>query len=110
MTPKFHNHYSEDPKFEIEYFYKPFHKKMITAFFAILLLFNIHCTVMDIRKEIFHPIYRRVKKVCNFSVLYVSLCAFLVAIAGYYALGDTYMPVLIFLRKPLERNGLEDIF
>ena len=46
---------------------------------------------MDIRKELFHPTFERVKKVCNLSVFYIIIFALLVSGSGYLALGDTYM-------------------
>ena len=53
---------------------------------------------MDIKNELFHPLYRRIKKVTNYSMFYITTGAALIAAAGYTALGDINMPVLIFLR------------
>ena len=109
MTPSYHSTYSESSKFKIEYWYKEYDKQMIVSFFAILLLFNVHCNIMDIRKELFHPTLRRTKKVLNYSLFYIVGLAMSIGAAGYYALGETFVPVFIFLRQPLNKRSVEDI-
>ena len=91
QTPFYVKENERNPNFHIEHYVKPLHSQMITSFFSILLLFNIHCNSMDIKNELFYPVYRRIKKVTDYSMFLITLGAALVAVAGYWSLGDDDM-------------------
>ncbi len=67
-----------------------------------MLTFNIQVLAMDIKKELFHPTYRRIRKVARLSLFYETLGGLLLGITGYLSLGDKFIPHLLLLRKPIQ--------
>ena len=64
---------------------------------------------LDMKKELFHPTLRRLKKVTAISIFSQAFCALIIAVAGYLSLGDNYVPPLLFLKKSIPEESILNI-
>lgn len=62
---------------------------------------------MDIRKELFLPNYRRVKKLIQLSVGIEISVIIILSAASYLSLGNKHLPELLFLGKIVSTNNYD---
>ena len=91
---------------KIDYYTKVPDLNWIGYFFAILLTFNIQVIALDIKKELFHPTFRRLRKVARISMGVEILCGIMLSSVGYLSLGDDFTPSLLFLRKAIPNHNI----
>ena len=110
QAPIFRNFYKDKDELIIAPIATKFDLCWIEAFFAFLLTYNIQINALDIKRELFHPTFRRIRKVVRYSLTIETAGGLLIAAAGYFSLGETYTPPLLLLRKPINASGIMEIF
>ena len=84
--------------------------KWLQSFFSILSCFNAQIYVLDIKKDLFNPSLRRLKKMAKIGISIEILIFGSIGLISYFCLGDKFTPELILLTKPLESFWLIEIF
>lgn len=110
QAPFFRSYYQEKNELIITPIAKKIDLCWIESFFAFLLTYNIQVNALDIKRELFHPTFKRVTKLVRISLSLEIIWGLLLATAGYFSLGDCYTPELLLLRKPIHPNGIMETF
>ncbi len=101
----FRDYYISHDKYSVEYYVKNPKLEWIICFFTILFAFNNQIIILDLKKELFYPTYRRLRRLTRYTLLICFLGTTLIACLGYYSLGDHFTPSLIFLRKAYDKKS-----
>ena len=72
----------------------------IECFFGLCISFYVQPFIFSLRGELLLPSLKRTKKISRISISIEFLIFLVLGFCGYYALGDTYTPNLMILRKP----------
>lgn len=94
-------YYEKNNEYEIEYFIKSYKMQWWTGIATYFQLFFAQPAFFFIKKEMFMPVERRVKKVLKCAILIEVLLYGGFGAAGYLSLGDKNIVDLIVLRMPI---------
>lgn len=109
QAPFFINYFEKLGELKVTFIAKQPRIEWVECFYAILLTYNIHVMALDLKKELFNPTIRRLKKACRISISIEAIGGILLGITGYLCLGDKFTPSLLFIRKPINAHSLMEI-
>ena len=105
QAPEYYDYYENTDQLKVTLTSKVPSLQWLGCFFSILLTFNTQVMCLDMKKELFHPTFRRLKKVTAISIFSQCLSALVIAVAGYVSLGDKFVPSLLFLKRAIPNQS-----
>ena len=103
-TPMQVMHNKAQNDYTVNYLYNDFTMNWFTGFATQILSFYCHPNFFYVRRELFLPNEKRIKKILIYSIVSEMVIYFLMGLFGYLSLGNENMVDLFVLRQPYART------